>query len=170
MLPGTLYEFLTSKQGTVVSLLLSTVFLVSIVFTTYHNYQVFYRRPVAITPPAKFKARSNSSDYQALLQSELFGKYLPESASVNRVKRSLLNVKVVGIMLAVPERFSQVIITTPSGRDKVLNVGDEIEDGVKVVKILKQKVLIERDGQIESLSIDRKSLKFEPSTTPLRME
>ena len=101
------------------------------------------------------------------LSTPLFGKYVPVMINVADVKKSMLTYKVVGIMLAAHDEDSEVIIDTLSGGDKVYRVGDILPWGTVIKRITSEGLFVERDGELESLSLPKNELIFEAPAKPL---
>lgn len=101
-----------------------------------------------------------------LLSSALFGVYVPND--LNSVKKSMLDVKLVGILLANGVEDSQVIIGSASGEEKSYKLGDKIPGGALIKRITASGVLVERNGVLESLSLPKNDLTFEPAAQPLK--
>lgn len=170
MLPNSVSQFMMSKKGRFLSMGLSGLLILLILLIIYQNYHALTMEEPNAQTQIGNNTQKKTNHYPSLLKTELFGQYLPESVDGDNVKKSLLNLKLVGVMQAFPAKYSQVIITTSSGRDKILMVGDEIESGITVVKIYQDKVLIAHDGQVESISMQKHSLQFEPPAKTITME
>ena len=110
----------------------------------------------------KSKAVENSS-----LNALFFGKYTPIMINVADVKKSLLTYKVVGIMLAAHDEDSEVIIDTLSGGHQIYRVGDVLPWGTVIKRITNEGIFVERNGELESLSLPKNELIFEPPAKPL---
>ncbi|ERI48539.1 general secretion pathway protein C [Legionella pneumophila str. Leg01/20] len=105
-----------------------------------------------------------------ILNTSLFGVYVPADLNEDNVKQSMLNVTLVGILFADKIEESQVIIRSASGEEKTYNVGDKIPGGATIKRIMPGGVLVERDGTLESLSLPKNDLTFEPVAKPLKEE
>ena len=79
----------------------------------------------------------------------------------------MLDLKVVGIMFANTEGDSHVIIRTAGGHEQTFRVGDSLPGGVVIKRITPEGVLIGRNGALESLSLPKNALIFEPAAKPL---
>jgi len=110
---------------------------------------------------------NNENSLNYILNSSLFGVYVPNDLSDDNVKKSMLNVTVVGILLADKTEDSQVIIRSAGGDEKTYNVGDKIPGGVLIKRIMAGGVLVEHNGSLESLSLPKNDLTFEPIAKPL---
>lgn len=101
------------------------------------------------------------------LSALFFGKYTPVMINVADVKKSMLTYRVVGIMLAEHDEDSQVIIDTLSGGDVVYRVGDMLPWGTVIRRITADGIFVERDGELESMSLPKSELIFAPPANPL---
>jgi general secretion pathway protein C len=104
----------------------------------------------------------------ALLSSSLFGVYV--SNNLTEIKKSMLNVTLVGILFANTLHDSQVIIRSANGEEKNYKLGDEIPGGAIIKRILANGILVEHEGNIESLTLPKNDLTFEPVAKPLKEE
>ncbi|OJX98202.1 MAG: hypothetical protein BGO90_08360 [Legionella sp. 40-6] len=114
-------------------------------------------------PAVGFPIAQNIS-YKELFNSSLFGAYVTE-LNENTVKKSLLNVTVVGILVAGSN--SQVIIRAANGEERVYRLNDKIPGDAIIKKITVQGIVVERHGVLESLSLPKSELNFEPVAKPL---
>ena len=101
------------------------------------------------------------------LNAPFFGQYTPVMNHVGDVKQSLLTYKVVGIMLAAHDEDSEVMMDTLSGGYVVYHVGDTLPLGNVIKKITSEGIFVERNGELESLSLPKNELIFEPPAKPL---
>ncbi|RUR13262.1 type II secretion system protein N [Legionella sp. km772] len=114
------------------------------------------------------QAPKNSLD--ALLHSSLFGVYVSNDLNSNNVKKSMLNITLVGILLGNTSENSQVIIRLANGEEKNYKVDDKIPGGALIKKIMLGGILVEHNGNLESVSLPKTELIFEPIAKPLRNE
>ncbi len=110
----------------------------------------------------------SEDSHHNILKASLFGEYLPLNET--HVKKSMLDVILVGILFAEPIEDSQVIIRSANGEEKVYTVGDSLPGGVTLKRIMAHGVLVERDGELESLGLIKEDLNFEPMPKPLKEE
>ena len=106
-------------------------------------------------------------DSQDLLKSSMFGVYVPNDLSAADVKNSMLNVTLVGILLADKNEESQVIIGSANGEEKTYKIGDSIPGGAVIERIMPSGILVERNGALERISLPKSDLIFEPIAKPL---
>jgi general secretion pathway protein C len=97
----------------------------------------------------------------------IFGDYVPKNINEAEVKQSMLDLKVVGIMFAKDSKRSHVIIQTSSGLEQTFRVGDSLPGGAVIKGITADGMLVMRNGSLESLSLPKTTLIFEPPAAPL---
>ena len=102
-------------------------------------------------------------------QFHLFGNYVAKSDS-DDTSLSSLDYSVIGIFLAVPSSESTALLDLGDGTSKIYHVGDNLQGDVKLYKILKDSVVIEREGRYESIPLDKETLQFEPKAEPLPLD
>ncbi|KGP64134.1 general secretion pathway protein GspC [Legionella norrlandica] len=126
--------------------------------------------PLTQTLDSKPVASIKQGHVNYILNASLFGVYVPADLNEDNVKESLLNVTLVGILFADKMEESQVIIRSASGEEKTYNIGDKIPGGAIIKRIMPSGVLVERNGTLESLSLPKNDLTFEPIAKPLKEE
>jgi|SRR5580700_7863833 type II secretory pathway component PulC len=72
-----------------------------------------------------------------------------------------LQLRLIGIVHAVPENKSSVMISEANQVGKVYLVGDMLPVGVKVDAITKDGVILENAGRLEKLPLQRQPLSFQ---------
>ncbi|KTC88483.1 type II secretion system protein N [Legionella cincinnatiensis] len=105
------------------------------------------------------------NSFDALLHSSLFGVYV--SNNLSSIKKSMLNVTLVGILFANKINDSQVIIRSANGDEKTYKIGDTVPGGAVIKRIMATGILVDRRGTLESLSLPKNELLFEPTAKPL---
>ena len=108
--------------------------------------------------------------YHAILHTPLFGVYVPNDLDEEHVKKSTLQLTVVGILLADKEKDSQVIIRSSHGEENTYNINDTIPGGAVIKRITAEGILVDQHGTLESLSLPKNHLIFEPAAKPLQEE
>jgi general secretion pathway protein C len=99
-----------------------------------------------------------------------FGDYVPNDVGAAGVKRSSLNISVVGILFASDETSSHVMLELPGHQVKVFGVGDEIPGGAVIKRITPEGILLMHDGVMESLSLPKNELLFSPPEKVLKQD
>lgn len=113
---------------------------------------------------------SSQDSLSSILNNSLFGIYVPNDLNDGTVKKSMLDVTLVGILLADNEEDSQVIIRSASGDERTYKIGDKIPGDALIKRIRASGVLVQRNGVLESLSLPKNELTFEPVPKPLKEE
>lgn len=104
------------------------------------------------------------------IKTALFGEYVPRDVGAAGVKRSGLNVSVVGIVFSSDEASSHVMLELPDHQVKLFVVGDEIPGGAVLKRITPEGILLMRNGVMESLSLPKNDALFSPPPTPLKSD
>ena len=153
-------------------IIVSLVSLFSILILVEFASLVFSR--VKISEPSQNEIKSetdkNTDADNNLKVYPLFGVYVPNDLNVDSVKKSMLDVTLVGIVFAKNIEDSMVIIRSTSGEEKTYMVGDTIPGEAKIKRITAEGVLVERDGILESISLPKDELTFEPLPKPMKEE
>ncbi len=100
----------------------------------------------------------------------LFGDYVPPNLDAAGVSESMLNLKVVGIIFAVDEKDSEVLLQKPDGQEQFFRVSDKLTDGSEIKRITTEGVLVLRNGKLERLSLPKEDVPFENPAQPIRFE
>lgn len=101
------------------------------------------------------------------LNYKFFGDYVPQTLDAAGVRQSMLNLTVVGVVFAVNEHDSQVMLRQANGQEHFFHIGDELPGGGVIKRITEEGVLIARDGELERLSLPKQTLKFEAPIKPI---
>jgi general secretion pathway protein C len=139
-----------------------------LIIVTYVRFIFFLSKEVpALNVSSKVQDKRHEDSVASLLNSSLFGVYVPNDLTDDNIKKSMLNVTLSGILLGNTKEESQVIIRSASGEDNTYKTGDKIPGGAIIKRIMPEGVLLEHDGVLESLSLPKDDLKFEPVAKPL---
>ena len=115
----------------------------------------------------KQEAVGHESTLQSSVNQSLFGEYVPNSLDAAGVRQSMLDLKVVGVLFALNENDSQVLLQKPDGQEQFFRVGDTLSDGSMIKRITTEGVLVLRAGELERLSLPKEELQFRTAGTPL---
>ncbi len=85
----------------------------------------------------------------------LFGTHLSQTLNADDLPITAMNIQLVGLMLAIPARYSQVLIGIPGFAEKIYTVGDNIPGGAKI-----DRITLRRGGKLESLRLPGQRLEF----------
>lgn len=119
-------------------------------------------RDGSVAPPTVIASSKHSG-----ITTALFGDYVPSQLDAAGVKKSQLHLTVEGILFSDHEGASQVMIRTGPKRVQTLREGDMLPGNVVIKRITKDGVLVGRKGSLESLSLPKNELQFEPPANPL---
>ena len=160
-----MYKELLSKPivPQIICLFLFGLIIWQITAGMFAIYQYKSRNGPAIVKKKSLKPQFTVSE--SMLNSPLFGEYIPES--LNEIQQSILNLQVVGIIFADNEQQSQVIIRLANEEEALFKVNDTLPGGAIIKKITKDGVLVLRNGMLESLSFPKNELTFEPPAKAL---
>ncbi len=92
----------------------------------------------------------------------LFGEYVPKQFGGMGIKQSKLDLEVVGILYSPRAEASQVIVRTSTGDEKLFNIGQTLPGNALIKGISPDAVLVLYHGELERLSLSKRSLTFEP--------
>lgn len=113
------------------------------------------------------ESQVHESTLQASVNQSLFGDYVPNSLNAAGVRQSMLDLKVVGVLFALNENDSQVLLQKPDGQEQFFRVGDALSDGSIIKRITTEGVLVLRAGELERLSLPKEELQFRTVGKPL---
>jgi general secretion pathway protein C len=71
-----------------------------------------------------------------------------------------LQLRLVGVSKAIPEKFSRVIISEKGQPGKVYQIGDSLPSGVIIHELVQDGVILENSGRLEKLPLQRTQLQF----------
>ena len=120
-------------------------------------------RPVRAAPRADHAAR--------IVNAHLFGKAEsanPVAAAPAEVPETRLNLTLRGV-LAAPGDQAFALIASGSGPESLYQVGDPLPGGARLKEVLADRVVLERNGQLETLKLPREEMPgfaASPADTP----
>jgi general secretion pathway protein C len=133
------------------------------------------RPPKVTSAPAASSVGTQTVDVAAITSAHLFGtppiESKPGQDAVNAQQTSLPLV-LVGIIAAADPQNGLAILGENPAAAKVYAVGDNIPGGAKLHSVLEDKVIIDRNGTLESLTLPRTAQAGAPppSTSALQTE
>jgi len=118
----------------------------------------------AIAPPA-----NRSVNVAAITNAHLFGNAEPEPVAATGADAPQTSAPLVltGIIAADNPKNGFAIVGESATSAKVYAVGDNLPGGVRLHEVLGDRILIERNGQIESLALPRQMLATAGPAAPL---
>jgi len=112
-----------------------------------------------LPPP---RAPTQQVDLEAIAGAELFGSFqaTPEAATpegdVNNAPDTQLSVTLLGILANDRDtKLSRALIAAQNGEEKPYSVGDDLSHGVIVQSIFPDRVILARNGKLETLRLER---------------
>lgn len=123
---------------------------------------------VSVHPEVRRTSVKTQSTMQKNLRVPVFGEYIPKALVDLDVKPSGLDLSLVGIVFSPNRKESQVIINSPGNPTQTFSTGDLVPGGAKIKQITPDGVVLEHDGELESLSLPKNELIFEPVPEPLK--
>jgi general secretion pathway protein C len=162
-----MHTFFTAKYAKWIIISLISVFSLLIIGEYSTLFISSLPNPVA-DPHLPVITKVDSTNH--ILNTALFGVYVANDLNDNNVKKSMLNVTLVGILFGNKGGESQVIIRTANGEEQTYSINDKIPGGALIKRITAGGVLVQRNGALESLSLPKNDLIFEPLAQPLKEE
>jgi general secretion pathway protein C len=131
-------------------------------------------RPPKVAPAALMQSHTQSVDVAAITSAHLFGE-APVAAVAQdaaNVQQTSLPLVLVGIIAADDPQDGLAILGENAAGAKVYAVGDNVPGGAKLHSVLGDRVIIDRNGKLESLMLPRQLQPgaAPPSTTALQTE
>lgn len=165
-----LHHLLSAKYAQWVSFALIFFFSLLILMELFSLRMSPVQAPTLPATSIDIPAENQPGTFDAILKASLFGIYVSNDLNENTVKKSMLNVTLVGILFADNIQDSQVIIRAANGEEKNYSVGDTIPGEAMIKRITASGILVERNGALERLSFPANELIFEPVPKPLKEE
>lgn len=165
-----IHYLFSAKYAKWIIISLITLFSLLIIFEYVTLFFSLTAKPVLSSSNTNVEMgkKQDSSDY--ILDSSIFGVYVPDDLNEDNVKKSMLNLTLVGILLAHKPENSQVIIRNANGDEKTYKISDKIPGGAVIKRIIAGGILVDRNGTLESISLPKNDLIFEPVAKPLKEE
>jgi type II secretory pathway component PulC len=127
-------------------------------------------RPVSATvSPESLDLQMDNVDINTIVRAHLFGTEPKNARPVapKPVAPTRLNLKLAGVIAIGSENQGIALIEVGRGRQQVVKVGQVIPTtDATLAEVARDHVLIERNAQLEKLSIVRPELEFDPIKSP----
>lgn len=107
---------------------------------------------------------------ETAVETSFFGEYIPLNLQNAGIKKSTLNLKIVGIIFSENEKQSQVIVQESGGKESIYHIGDKMPGGGVVKRIIPEGIVISRKGVLERLNLPQEKLKLLSPPKPLLQE
>lgn len=114
-------------------------------------------------PPAAVatgsSAQASGPNAELIAGAHLFGDYQapanPALDQMDKAPDTRLSLTLMGILAADRDKESRALIGTQDGEEKPYSVGDDVVRGVNLQAIFPDRVILARDGQLETLRLDK---------------
>ncbi len=90
-----------------------------------------------------------------ILGARLFGIYQPQAANLDAAPDTSLNLTLLGIFAGTRKEESRALIGQPDGDEKPYSIGQDVVSGVNLQAIFADRVVLSRNGQLETLRLDK---------------
>ncbi len=125
--------------------------------------------PVLTQPLSGAQPTSTARNYTQMANWALFGSPVeptPAPVVVVNAPETRLNVRLAGIFHSnEPDGSPLALIAVDNRTQQVFKTGDRLNDGTRISQILTDRVLLDRNGQIEALSLPRETVDHGLSNT-----
>ena len=112
------------------------------------------------------RSHGHTLDVAALIDSHLFGRAPASSTALGtHAPRTDLPLVLTGVIADRNPHAGMAILGPSAGAAKVYEVGDRIPGGARLRAVLPRKVLLERDGRLESLALPKQVALAEPTAS-----
>jgi general secretion pathway protein C len=90
-----------------------------------------------------------------ILGARLFGLYQPQASSMDAAPDTSLNLTLLGIFAGTHKEESRALIGQPNGDEQPYSIGQDVVNGVNLQAIFADRVVLSRNGQLETLRLDK---------------
>lgn len=136
--------------------------LLSLIFISQGISQFYYSQKQILAFDSKIATKPIQSiskvDANVVMQAHLFG--LAPLSNASSVPISQLNWVVQGISMVFPESKRSRVLLKINQTTKWYKVGDELPNQVELYGINKDHIILKRNGDYETLRLERKTLQF----------
>lgn len=109
--------------------------------------------------PAPVQAANSMQDagpkLDVILGARLFGVYQPQASNLDAAPDTSLNLTLLGIFAGTRKEESRALIGQPSGDERPYSIGQDVVNGVNLQAIFADRVVLSRNGQLETLRLDK---------------
>ena len=143
------------------------LFLFMILLKLSHLFYINQAVP-AVTPLTSDRSFSKKTTSQkALLQGSMFGEYLPPNLDESAIKKTMLDIELLGILFAPDINASDVILRSAGGEERNYRLEDTLPGGAVIKRILVDGIILEYQGALERLNFAKSDLRFRSLPRPL---
>jgi general secretion pathway protein C len=90
-----------------------------------------------------------------ILGARLFGVYQPQASNLDAAPDTSLNLTLLGIFAGTRKDDSRALIGQPNGDERPYSIGQDVVSGVNLQAIFVDRVVLSRNGQLETLRLDK---------------
>lgn len=90
-----------------------------------------------------------------ILGARLFGVYQPQASNLDSAPDTSLNLTLLGIFAGTRKEESRALIGQPNGDEQPYSIGQDVVNGVNLQAIFTDRVVLSRNGQLETLRLDK---------------
>lgn len=122
--------------------------------------------------PAPVQATNSAQDtgpkLDVIIGARLFGVYQPQASNLDAAPDTSLNLNLLGIFAGTRKEESRALIGQPNGDERPYSIGEDVVNGVNLQAIFADRVVLSRNGQLETLRLDKDkpSAGFTGDSTP----
>ncbi|MGC9456365.1 MAG: type II secretion system protein GspC [Halothiobacillaceae bacterium] len=113
--------------------------------------------PLAQSAPAQ--GAMAGDPLERLRAARLFGRAEPMREAPEQITASRIALDLRGVLVAGADGQG-VAIFRIGGKERTFRVGDDIQSGIRLARVEERRVLIERDGRLESIDLPRAELSL----------
>lgn len=118
-------------------------------------------RPASVQTNAASGPQAGRPNIEAIVNARLFGIYQapanPDAAALSSAPETSLNLNLLGILSGSTEFDSRALIGLQSGEEQPYSIGEDIVAGVSLQAIFPDRVILSRNGTLETLRLDKSS-------------
>ena len=114
-------------------------------------------QPVAAAPASPAPQSRSGPDVEAIVAAQLFGPYQAQPVGADALETApdtRLSLTLMGILSGTPEE-SRALIANSGGEEKPYAIGDDVVTGASLQAIFFDRVILSRNGQLETLRLNR---------------
>jgi general secretion pathway protein C len=111
----------------------------------------------AVALPSQPVSAQRRTDLQSIVDKHLFGVYQPTPTGQNAAEapETRLSLTLIGVLAATEAGESRALIGSSDGDEKPYALGDDVIRGVSLQAIFPDRVVLSRDGTLETLRLNK---------------
>lgn len=116
-------------------------------------------RPPSVVPASVPAGRNHGPNVDLIVNAHLFGQYQapadPVLTELSEAPDTRLDLTLLGILAATAEKGSRALIASSAGDEAPYSIGSDVVRGVSLQAIFPDRVILSRNGQLETLRLDK---------------